>query len=100
MKTYIENVEQPHIVELEQNKANNKMKDCTRCTVCGYIAYKDFNEFDLRPCPKCHSKHSMVASFEAPHEAINLLCEAMRITPMSPAGQKVKQAIECLCNYL
>jgi len=99
MKDYLKDVTQPHIKNTPPTPVLNQ-KENTRCTACGFIRYSSFDDFNLKPCPKCKSKYTMVPSHDGPQEAISLLCEAFNITPMSKAGQKVKQAVDVLCSYL
>lgn len=96
---YIKHLEKPLIVE-DRVSDGQKSKDNSRCTSCGFIRYARITAIKGKACPNCKSRDHWVASHEAPQEAINLFCEALRVTPMSPAGQKVKQAVEVLTLYL
>ncbi len=72
-------------------------KNNSRCIACGFIRY---NETGMTDCPKCRSKNVMTDSYEAPQEAVNLFCDALKIGPKSYAGNKIKQAVDILYNSL
>lgn len=84
------------VSDSEYTKGGKIMKKTNcRCTDCGFIRY---NTTKMEVCPICGNRNikKMVPAFTNKQEALNLFCDAFKISPTSRDGMRIKQALDII----